>query len=170
MAKKDTSTINFSKELTQFIEKWKSRDGNLIMVLHKVQEEFGYIPREAALKVAGLLDTPLAQIYGVMTFYNYFKLKKPGKHNIQVCTGTACYLKGGVDIINELEMLLGIGVNTVTDDGLFSIEIVRCIGCCGLAPVLLIDGGVFGKLEKDKLPEIISKFRAKEVLPKGAKV
>jgi len=161
MTEVKASRIEFSDELISFIEKWKNKQGNLVMVLHKVQEEFGYIPRDAAKEVAHLLETPLAKIYGVMTFYNFFKLEKPGEHNIQVCTGTACYLKGGVDLIDELEILLGIGVNTVTDDGLFSIESVRCIGCCGLAPVILIDGEVFGKLEKDQLPEIIAKFRDK---------
>ena len=157
----EASGIEFSEELISFIEKWKNKQGNLVMVLHKVQEEFGFIPRNAAKEVSHLLDTPLAKIYGVITFYNFFKLEKPGKYNIQVCTGTACYLKGGIDLIDELEILLGVGVNTVTDDGLFSIESVRCIGCCGLAPVLLIDGEVYGKLVKDQLPEIIAKFREK---------
>lgn len=157
----EAAGIEFSSELITFIEKWKNKQGNLVMVLHKVQEEFSYIPRKAAIEVSHLLDTPLAKIYGVITFYNFFKLEKPGEHNIQVCTGTACYLKGGIDLIDELEILLGIGVNTVTDDGLFSIESVRCIGCCGLAPVLLIDGEVFGKLAKDQLPEIVAKFREK---------
>jgi len=102
---------------------------------------------------------PLAKIYGVVTFYHFFKLTKPGKYNVQVCMGTACYLKGGEDLIQELENLLGIGVNQVTDDGEFSIEAVRCVGCCGLAPVLVVGEEVFGKLTKDKLPDIIAKFR-----------
>ncbi len=161
MSVKEASGIEFSQELMTFIDDWKNKKGNLVMILHKIQEEFSYIPRQAAIKTAVMLDIPLAKIYGVMTFYNFFKLEKPGKHNIQVCTGTACYLKGGVDLIEELEILLGIGVNTVTDDGLFSIESVRCIGCCGLAPVLLIDGEVFGKLTKDQLPEIVAGFRDK---------
>ena len=161
MSEVKASKIEFSEELSIFIEKWEKKQGNLVMVLHKVQEEFGYIPRNAAIKISHMLNTPLAKIYGVITFYNFFKLEKPGKYNIQVCTGTACYLKGGIDLLDELEIILGIGVNTVTDDGLFSIESVRCIGCCGLAPVILIDGEVFGKLEKDQLPEIVAKFREK---------
>jgi NADH-quinone oxidoreductase subunit E len=151
--------IQFSPELVEFIGEWKEKPGNLIMILHRVQEEFGYIPREAAMKVAELLDVPLAKIYGVVTFYHFFKLNKPGKYNVQVCMGTACYLKGGEDLIQELENLLGIGVNQVTDDGEFSIEAVRCVGCCGLAPVLVVGEEVFGKLTKDKLPDIIAKFR-----------
>ncbi|MDR1893631.1 MAG: NAD(P)H-dependent oxidoreductase subunit E [Spirochaetales bacterium] len=152
------STKEFSPELLSFIAEWKEKPGNLIMVLHKVQEHFGYIPREAAIKVAELLAVPLAKIYGVITFYHFFKLKEPGLHKIQVCLGTACYLKGSQDIIDEIETLLGIGVNQVTDDRQFSMEAVRCVGCCGLAPVILIDGEVFGKVSTDQMPEIIAKF------------
>ena len=159
MAVETAPQVEFSKELIAFIAEWKTKPGNLIMVLHKVQEEFGYIPRDAAIKVSELLDAPLAKIYGVITFYHFFKLDKPGKYNIQVCMGTACYLKRGEDLIKEIEMLLGIGVNEVTDDGLFSIESVRCVGCCGLAPVMIVGGEVFGKVTKDELPEVIAKFR-----------
>ncbi len=159
MSVQTAAEIKFSDELLAFIEDWKTKPGNLIMVLHRVQEEFGYIPRQAAIKVSDLLEVPLAKIYGVMTFYHFFKSSKPGKYNIQVCMGTACYLKGGADLIQELETLLGVGVNQVTDDGLFSIESVRCVGCCGLAPVLVAGGEVFGKLTKDSLPEIIAKLK-----------
>jgi len=150
--------IKFSNELISFINEWKNQPGNLIMVLHRVQEEFSYIPRAAAKKVSEMLGVSLSKIYGVITFYHYFKLEKPGKHNIQVCMGTACYLKGGEDLIDELENVLGIGVNQVTDDGKFSIEAVRCVGCCGLAPVVVIGGKVFGKLTKKKLPEVLANF------------
>ncbi len=149
----------FSEELLAHIEAWKDRPGNLIMILHKVQEEFGYIPRNAAMKISQLIDVPLAKIYGVVTFYHFFKLKKPGKHNLQVCMGTACYLKGGESLIEELSTLLGINVGEVTDDGLFSIESVRCVGCCGLAPVLVVGDQVFGKVKPGELPGILAKFR-----------
>ncbi|MBN1647397.1 MAG: NAD(P)H-dependent oxidoreductase subunit E [Spirochaetales bacterium] len=161
MSIQNKAEIEFPKELMDFIDKWKNKPGNLIMILHRVQEEFRYIPREAALKVADILNVPLAKIYGVVTFYHFFKLEKPGKYNIQVCMGTACYLKGGEDIISELENLLGIGVNQVTDDGEFSIEAVRCVGCCGLAPVMVIGDEVFGKVNKAELPGILAKFRGK---------
>ncbi len=154
----NTEEIKFSDELVSFINEWKNQPGNLIMILHRVQEEFSYIPRAAAKKISHLLDVSLSKIYGVITFYHYFKLDKPGKHNIQVCMGTACYLKGGEDIINELESILGIGVNQVTEDGKFSIEAVRCVGCCGLAPVVVIGEKVFGKLTKKKLPEVLSNY------------
>ena len=146
-------------ELKAFIEEWKSKPGNLIMVLHRVQQTFGYIPREVAFEVADLLDVPLAKIYGVVTFYNFFKLKKPGRNQIQVCLGTACYLKGGEDIIHELEGILGVGLNTVTPDGEFSVEAVRCLGCCGLAPVMVINGEVHGKVQTKDLHGLVAKIR-----------
>lgn len=146
-------------ELIQFAEQWKSVPGNLIMVLHKVQEHFGYIPRDAAFEVAKLLDVPVAKVYGVITFYHFFKLTKPGRNQIAVCMGTACYLKGGQDLIDEFESILGVGLNTVTEDGEFSMEAVRCIGCCGLAPVLTVNGDVYGNLGKEELAGIVAKYR-----------
>ena len=146
-------------ELIRFINEWKDKRGNLIMVLHQVQEHFGYIPREVAFEVADLLNVPVAKIYGVITFYHLFKLTKPGRNQIAVCLGTACYLKGGEDIILELERLLGVGINTVTPDGEFSVEAVRCIGCCGLAPVMTINGEVFGNVKKAELPKILKKVK-----------
>ena len=146
-------------ELKSFIEEWKSRPGSLIMVLHRVQQTYGFVPREIAFEVADLLDVPLAKIYGVITFYNFFKLKKPGRNQIQVCLGTACYLRGGEDVLREVEETLGVGLNTVTPDGEFSIEAVRCLGCCGLAPVMVINGEVYGKVETSSLPGILAKYR-----------
>lgn len=154
-----TAETSLPQGVLDFIEEWREKPGNLIMILHRVQEEYGYIPREVALALANELDVPLAKIYGVITFYHFFKLQKPGRNKISVCMGTACYLKGGEDLIDELENLLGIGVNAVTDDGEFSIEAVRCVGCCGLAPVITINGEVYGKLTKAQLPEILAKHR-----------
>jgi NADH-quinone oxidoreductase subunit E len=151
--------VRLSKDLKNFIDQWREKPGNLIMILHKIQEEFGYIPRSIAFELSREIDVPLAKIYGVITFYHFFKLQKPGRIKIQVCMGTACYLKGGEDIIQELENLLGIGVNSVTEDGEFSIEAVRCVGCCGLAPVMVVNDEVFGKVTKDGLAEILSKHR-----------
>jgi NADH-quinone oxidoreductase subunit E len=155
----DINKVTFSPELVAFIKEWKTKQGNLIMVLHKVQQEQGYISREAADRVAELLDVPLATIWGVITFYHFFKLTKPGKHNIQVCMGTACYLKGGQALIEELDNQLKLSVGEVTDDGNFSLEAVRCVGCCGLAPVMTVGGEVFGKVTKDQVAGIIAKFR-----------
>ncbi len=150
----------FSKELLAFIDEWKSKPGNLIMILHRVQEEQGFISKEAAQAVAELAGIYLAQVYGVMSFYHFFKTEKPGKYKISVCLGTACYLKGGQDLIDEAKVLLGLGGDQITTgDGLFSVEPVRCIGCCGLAPVLTVNNDVYGKLAKNQMSEIITKYQ-----------
>ena len=144
-----------------FIRKWKNEPGNLIMVLHKVQEHFGYVPRPAAFQVAEQLGIPLAKVYGVLTFYHFFKLKKPGRFQISVCMGTACYLKGAADLLQELENILGVGLNTVTPDGLFSVEAVRCLGCCGLAPVMSVNGTMHGNLKREDVAGIVAQYQAK---------
>jgi NADH:ubiquinone oxidoreductase subunit E len=149
----------FSRELTDFIEEWKEKPGNLIMVLHRVQEEYGFIPRDVAEKLSIALRVPLAKIYGVITFYHFFKTTMPGKHKVAICMGTACYLKGGEDILNEARTILGIGEDEVTADGQFSIDPVRCLGCCGLAPCIMIGEEVYGKVVKEQLPEIIAKYQ-----------
>ena len=151
--------IDFPKELLAFIEDWKVKPGSLIMILHKTQETFGYISRPAAEKIAVLTGIPLARIYGVVSFYHFFKTTKPGKHRISICLGTACYLKGGGDALEEARKLLKIAPGAVTEDGLFSIDEVRCVGCCGLAPVMTIGNDTYGKITKDKLPEIFAKYK-----------
>ena len=152
-------TEKMTPELKAFVEEWRDKPGNLIMVLHKVQQTYGYIPREIAIEISSLLDVPLAKIYGVVTFYNFFKLQKAGKYIIQVCLGTACYLRGGDDLMKEFERQLGVGVNATTPDGLFSVEAVRCLGCCGLAPVVVVNGEVHGKLSTKDVAGIIEKYR-----------
>jgi NADH-quinone oxidoreductase subunit E len=147
-------------ELEAYIRKWKSVPGNLIMVLHRVQQHFGYVPRPVAFQVAEQLRIPLSQVYGVLTFYHFFKLKKPGKHQFAVCMGTACYLKGGNDLIQELENILGVGLNTVTPDGNFSVEAVRCLGCCGLAPVMSVNGTMHGNLKREDVAGIVAQYKA----------
>ena len=156
----DLQNAGFSKELEAFIEEWKTKPGNLIMILHKVREEQGFISKEAAKAVAQRTNSHLARVYGVMSFYHFFKTKKPGKNRISVCLGTACYLKGGQDLIDEAKTILGLGEDEIsTEDGLFSVEPVRCIGCCGLAPVLSVNGDVYGKLTKDQIAGILTKYK-----------
>lgn len=146
-------------EISAFIDEWKSKPGNLIMVLHQVQQTYGYIPRNIAIEISERLSVPLAKIYGVVTFYNFFKLEKAGKYKIQVCLGTACYIRGGDDLLKTLEKELGIGLNSTTPDGMFSIEAVRCLGCCGLAPVIVVNGNVHGRLTSKDVPTIIEQYR-----------
>ena len=145
--------------ISAFIEEWKSKPGNLIMVLHQVQQQYGYIPRNIAIEISERLSVPLAKIYGVVTFYNFFKLQKAGKYKIQVCLGTACYIRGGDDLLKELEKVLGIGLNATTPDGMFSIEAVRCLGCCGLAPVIVVNGNVHGRLTAKDVAGIVEQYR-----------
>ena len=154
------TTCGFSKELDTFIDDWKLKPGNLIMILHKVQEEQGYISKTAATEVANRTGNPLARVYGTMSFYHLFKTVKPGKNTINICLGTACYLKGGQDLIDESRSLLDLAKDDITTaDGLFTIEPVRCLGCCGLAPVLSVNGNIYGKLTRDQIDGIIAKYR-----------
>lgn len=161
LAAEPPAVEKLTPELEAFIQEWKDVPGNLIMVLHRVQEHFGYVPRPVAFQVAEQLNIPPAQVYGVLTFYHFFKLKKPGKYQIAVCMGTACYLKGAGDLLQELENILGVGLNTVTPDGLFSFEAVRCLGCCGLAPVLSVNGAMHGNLKREDIAGIVAGYKAK---------
>ncbi|OGI26545.1 MAG: NADH dehydrogenase [Candidatus Melainabacteria bacterium RIFOXYA12_FULL_32_12] len=154
---------SISDELREFINKWKNKPGNLIMILHRVQEEYGYISKDIVLELSKILNVSLAKVYGVATFYHFFKLEKPGKHSIAVCTGTACYLKGSGEILEELERILDVKVGNTTVDNEFSLEAVRCIGCCGLAPVMTVDNEVYGKVDKKQLRKIIAKYKQTEI-------
>jgi len=158
MAKSDEDSA-FPKELMSFIDEWKVKPGSLIMILHKTQETYGYISRHAAEQLARLTGISLARIYGVITFYHFFKTTKPGQNKVSVCLGTACYLKGSQDLIDETRNILGLEPDGVTDDGKFSVDPVRCVGCCGLAPVLTIGNDTYGKLTKEMIPDIIAKYQ-----------
>ena len=145
-------------ELRSFVEEWKAKPGNLIMVLHRVQQTYGYIPREIAIEIGQILDVPLAKIYGVITFYNFFRLQKAGKYNVQVCLGTACYVKGSQGVLDELCTQLGIGAEECTADGKFSLSACRCIGACGLAPVMTVNDDVYGKISASDVKGILAKY------------
>ncbi|MBF0532968.1 MAG: NAD(P)H-dependent oxidoreductase subunit E [Candidatus Omnitrophica bacterium] len=148
-------------ELDDVAQKWKGKKGNLIMVLHEIQNRYGYVPRDVSFELSRILDIPLARIYEVITFYNYFKLDPPGKHTISVCLGTACYLKGTPLILREIKNVLNIQEDQTTKDGLFHLQLVRCLGCCGLAPVVMIDDKVYGKVKSNEVMDIISKYARK---------
>ena len=140
------------------VEKWRSRKGNLIMILHDVQDTFGYIPSDIARYLSRALRIPLARIYEVLTFYHYFKLSPPGKYKISVCMGTACYLKGSPAIIQELKNILNVEEGQTTKDGLFHLESVRCLGCCGLSPGMAVNETVHGNVKKSDVVDIISHY------------
>ena len=148
-------------DISRIINKWKDKEGNLIMILHEIEDLFGYVPRVVSFQLSKELDIPMARIYEVLTFYNYFKLEAPGKHRIAICMGTACYLKGAQVILDEFKRILHIEEGQVTKDRMFQLDVVRCIGCCGLAPVIMIDTKVYGKLKKDDIAGIISQYLKK---------
>ena len=141
------------------VKKWKGKRGSLIMALHEIQNQMGYVPREATMEISSQMDVPLARIYEVLTFYNYFKLEAPGKAVISICTGTACYLKGSPALVEEFKKDLGIEIGETTADGLFHLQCVRCIGCCGLAPVVSVNGKIYGKLKPSDIKPIIAEWR-----------
>lgn len=148
-------------EIEKIATKWKNKRGSLIMALHDIQDSKGYIPWEDALETASLLGVPLARIYEVLTFYNYFKLKAPGKIIISSCQGTACHLKGGLQVLQEFEKELNVKAGESTPDGLFHLQEVRCVGCCGLAPVVIINGKAYGQMKADRVRGILNDWREK---------
>lgn len=151
--------VKIQEDTRKMMVKWKSKRGSLIMALHEVQNAFGYVPWDAMEIVAAELQIPMAQIYSVLTFYNHFKLKAPGKVVISICDGTACHIKGGPAVIETFKKNLGVQEGETTADGLFYIQIVRCLGCCGLAPVVVINGKTYGKVRPEQVPEIIAEWR-----------
>lgn len=132
-------------EIIVLAQKWKKKKGSLIMALHELQGRLGYVPRESAMKLGREMGIPLANIYEVLTFYNYFKLESPGKYIISVCTGTACHIKGSPKLLHGIEDELGIKEGESTSDGEYHLQGVRCLGCCGLAPLASVNGKVYGK-------------------------
>ncbi len=138
-------------------KRWRAKRGSLIMALHEVQETYGYVPRDVALKLAPQIGVPVARIYEVLTFYNYFKTSAPGKFVVSVCTGTACHLKGSGDILANFSAQLGCKEGESTTDKLWHLQGVRCIGCCGIAPAVIVNGKVFGKLKPADVGDVIDK-------------
>ena len=163
MEEKKTVPVNGTKEqekeLLEVIAAHKGQDGAAIPVLHKAQEIYGYLPIEVQTMIAEGLDIPLAEIYGIVTFYTQFSLNPKGKYKIGVCLGTACYVKGSGDILEKIKSILGIDVDECTPDGKFSIEATRCIGACGLAPVITINDDVYGRLVVDDVEDILKKYQ-----------
>jgi NADH-quinone oxidoreductase subunit E len=152
-----------SADIENIVKKWEGKKGSLIMILHDIQNLYGYVPRSTSLQLSKYMDVPLARIYEVITFYHFFKLEPPGKHLVQVCMGTACYLKGASDLLLELRNILGVNEGCTSNDGLFHLEVVRCLGCCGLAPVVKIDEKVYSKVTKDRIADILAAYEEEAV-------
>lgn len=146
------------KELELYIDAIPDKEGALISVLHEAQHIFGYLPMEVQLFIARKLNVTAAKVFGVVTFYSYFTMEPRGKHVISVCMGTACFVKGAEKILNEFKELLKIKDGTMTDDGLFTIDILRCVGACGLAPVVTIDGKVYGRVTVADVAGILKEY------------
>ncbi|MDK2800963.1 MAG: NADP-reducing hydrogenase subunit HndA [Clostridiales bacterium] len=146
------------QKLYEVIKKYKGTKGALIPVLHEAQEIYGYLPLKVQKIISKELNVPLTEIYGVITFYTQFSLNPKGKYKIGVCLGTACYVKGAGAIIDKIKEKLGIHVGECTEDGKFSLDATRCIGACGLAPVMTINDDVYGKLTVDDIEEILEKY------------
>ena len=149
-----------AKKLNAIVEKYKDTRGALIQVLHEVQEVYGYLPLEVQRAISEKMNIPLAEIYGVVSFYTQFSIYPKGKYQINVCMGTACYVKGANEILDKFRTRLSIDVGECTEDGMFSLEACRCIGACGLAPVVTINEDVYGKLVADDVDGIIDKYEA----------
>jgi NADH:ubiquinone oxidoreductase subunit E len=146
-------------ELLGYIEAQDISQGVLMQTLHKAQELFGYLPIEVQKFISEKTGIPMAEIYGVATFYTQFTLEPKGKHTVGVCMGTACYVKNAQLVLDKLVSELGIPVGATTEDDLFTLEATRCLGCCGLAPVMMVGETVYGKVDPKDIPDIISNYR-----------
>ena len=145
--------------LQNIIESFRGKKGIAISLLSKIQDTFGYLPQEVVSKVARELDISEASLYGVATFYAMFRFNPPGKYTIKLCRGTACHVQGSLLIAQEVVRHLGISEGDTTDDGLFTLQPVACLGCCGLAPVMMVEDKVYGRLTPDKAIQVLENYR-----------
>lgn len=145
-------------ELEKMLSKYSKDKSNLIQILNEVQEKYGYISEKSQKQISEYLSMPMADVYGVITFYSRFSLKPKGKYNIAVCLGTACFVKGSEKILDKIKDILKIDVGQTTPDGKFSIEETRCIGACGLAPVFTINDEVHGKATPETVEQVLKKY------------
>lgn len=161
--KQENCKSEILNQVREICAKHHNDSGELINILHEVQSLTGYLPREVQEVVAEELKIPTSRVYGVVTFYSYFTMKPKGRYPISVCMGTACYVRGAEKILEELQRQLGIKVGETTDDGLFSLDCLRCVGACGLAPVVTIGSKVYGRLTPDKIRDILADYYMREL-------
>ncbi len=150
------SKINFIKDVCK---SFGNKPGEVINVLHKVQGEYGYLPAEVQELVAKELGIPVSRVYGIVSFYSFFTMTPKGEHPISVCLGTACYVRGAEKVLDELKRQLGIGVGEVTPDGKFSLNCLRCVGACGLAPVIEVGEKVYGRMTPDRVKDVLAEYK-----------
>ncbi|GHU70061.1 NADH dehydrogenase subunit E [Clostridia bacterium] len=157
--KSSAQTDKFS-QLAESIARHRGERGALMPVLQEAQSIFGYVPQDVQVEIAKGLNVPLTEVYGVSTFYSQFALEPRGEHIIGLCLGTACYVRGAQKILDRLSQELSVSVGHTTDDGRFTLNATRCLGACGLAPVMMIDEEVYGSLKSDEIPGILAKYRS----------
>lgn len=145
-------------EVEKLLEPYRGQPENLIQALHETQNLVGYLPREIQVRVAEELNVPLTKVYGVVSFYAFFNTKPRGRHQISICAGTACYVRGASRLLNQLAENLGVEPGDTSQDGEFSLNVVRCLGACGLGPVVTVNDDVYGRVHKEKLAGIMSKY------------
>lgn len=145
-------------QLRQVIQEHRGEGGALMPVLQKAQAIYGYLPKEVQIIIAMEFGIPLEEVYGVVTFYSQFYITPRSKHQVSVCLGTACYVKGAQDVFDRISRVLKIGAGEMTEDGLFSLDACRCVGACGLAPVMMVGDDVFGKVTVDEVDQILAKY------------
>ena len=151
------------KQIKEICARHKHEPSPLMIVLTDVQKEYGYIPLEVQEVISAELDIPVSDIYGVVTFYSFFSLKPKGKYVIGVCIGTACYVKGSQNVLDKFGEILNIKCGETTEDGLFTLDGLRCIGACGIAPAISINGKVYPKVQLSEVKKIVDEYRAKEM-------
>ena len=154
-------------KLDEYIDSLPSKQGALISTLHKAQDIFGYLPIEVQNHVAQKLDIPASKVYGVVTFYSFFTMTKKGLYRVNICMGTACFVLKAGDILDEFKKELGIPAGGTTENELFSLDALRCVGACGLAPVVIVSGKVYGRVKVDDVKGIVEEHKAKGAVVNG---
>jgi len=158
MTKTSEFDVKMYKKLDSFIDSLETKEGALISVLHEAQGIFGYLPKEVQQHIAYKLEIPSSKVYGTVTFYSFFNTKPKGEYQINCCLGTACFIRGAQEIINEFTNILGISPGETTEDNRFSLDALRCVGACGLAPVLSVNGKVYGRIKPEDVKTILAEY------------
>ena len=156
------STTDQFKELDAFIDALPEKKGELIRVLHRAQNIYGYLPQELQIHIAKKMGVSTAKVFGVVSFYSFFSMEPKGEYDVSICLGTACYVRGADKVVDEFKKELGIEVGETTSDGKFSLSALRCVGACGLAPVVLVNGKVYGRVTEAEVKGIVDEYRQKD--------
>ncbi len=151
-------------DVSDILKRYDSSRENLIPILQEIQEKFGWLSQDAIAQVGRYLNLPAAKVYGVATFYNQFRFSPKGKYHIQICRGTACHVLGSATVLEELQNLLKVKAGETTRDGLFSLEVVACVGACGLAPVVVVNGDFHAKMDVDKIKKLINSLKKQQTV------